>query len=139
MNRFGETDTSLYCFLNWDENSRGGQRMFEGSINKPYTQGADEYSCTATKDGDTKTLPRERLFDLGTGATIGDKVIAYYDDRAEAFVGEVMEYNSLKNKFFVKFQDGDTAWVVSSRIHKYMELAIGYYFELQEPDSVEME
>ena len=54
-------------FLDWDD--QGYQRMFEGYINltdgETIDPNQEEYLCTG-HDGDEKTLPRNRIFKMGS-------------------------------------------------------------------------
>ena len=72
-------------------------------------------------DGDYGYFPLNKIFKMNTQPAKGDKVIAYWDDRAYAFGGKATDYNPTTKQWYIQFDDGDKGWIQQLWVHKRID------------------
>jgi len=100
-------------FVKWDEKKKGG-RWFECEISEQDSDG--DYNVRA-HDGDTGFFSGSQISKLGVQSSVGDTVIAYWDNRNYAFKGK-HGATDMSGKICVHFDDGDHKLADSSTVHK---------------------
>ena len=65
--------------------------------------------------------PGNKISKLGIRSSIGDTVISYWDNRNYAFKGSHTA-NHPDGRVYVKYDDGDEAWMSSWRVHKLITI-----------------
>ena len=73
-------------------------------------------------DDDDGTFDRSSIFKMDITPKVGDSVIAYYDSRAYAFSGKA-EGRNINGNWYIRFDDGDRAWIKPSWVHKKVRLS----------------
>merc|ERR1711981_785797 len=105
-------------FVKWDNGKEGG-RYFECTLGATIG-GRTWVMC---HDGDNKYFNHQDIFLLvgfNGDAHSGTQCIAYWDDRAYAFMGSVHNQNG--NQFYVHFADGDKGWIDSDKVYRRVHI-----------------
>ena len=101
-------------FVKWDDHYYTGGRWYECTIGDQMSDG--KFHVRA-HEGSQEYFYGHDLTPLGTTPGIGDKVIAYWDSRNYAFLGQVSDQKP--GHFLVVYQDdGSERWMPEEEVHQ---------------------
>jgi len=107
-------------FVRWDDNATCG-RYLECNVIGMWGINPGQHNLTVqTYNGEEGEFTNSEVFEIGTAALEGDDVIAYPDNVDDcAYKGTVIVQKDAKS--FIKFENGDSNWVETSKVYKMVE------------------